>query len=66
MALLNVLVVNAGSASLKLALVDEDGSAQTVASLEEAPADVEAVGHRVVHGGDRFREPVLILSLIHI
>ena len=60
MALLNVLVVNAGSTSLKLALVDEDGRSQTVASLEEAPADVEAVGHRVVHGGDRFREPVLI------
>ena len=60
MALLNVLVVNAGSTSLKLAIVDEDGNAQTVASLEEAPADVAAVGHRVVHGGDRFREPVLI------
>ena len=60
MALLRVLVVNAGSTSLKLALVDEDGDAQTVASLEEAPADVDAVGHRVVHGGDRFREPVLI------
>jgi len=31
-----------------------------VASLEGAPADVDAVGHRVVHGGDRFREPVPI------
>ena len=60
MALLNVLVVNAGSTSLKLALVDEHGNAQAVASVEEASADVEAVGHRVVHGGDRFREPVLI------
>jgi acetate kinase len=56
----NVLVVNAGSTSLKLALVDEAGIAQTLASLEDATADVEAVGHRVVHGGDRFREPVLI------
>ena len=60
MALLNVLVVNAGSTSLKLALVDKDGSAQTLASLEEAPADVDAVGHRVVHGGERFLDPVLI------
>lgn len=60
MALLNVLVVNAGSTSLKLALVDEDGNARPLASLEEAPTDVEAVGHRVVHGSDRFREPVLI------
>ena len=58
LAVLNVLVVNAGSTSLKLSLVDEDGSAQPVASLEEAPAEVDAVGHRVVHGGDRFREPV--------
>ena len=31
-----------------------------MASLEEAPDGVDAVGHRVVHGGDRFREPVLI------
>jgi acetate kinase len=31
-----------------------------VASLEETPDGVDAVGHRVVHGGDRFREPVLI------
>lgn len=31
-----------------------------MASLEEAPAGVDAVGHRVVHGGNRFREPVLI------
>ncbi len=31
-----------------------------MASIEEVPADVEAVGHRVVHGGDRFRAPVLI------
>jgi len=59
-AVLNVLVVNAGSTSLKLALVDEGGSAQTLASLEEAPADVDAVGHRVVHGGERFLDPVLI------
>ena len=60
MALLNVLVVNAGSTSLKLSLVDDAGGARPVASLEEAPADVQAVGHRVVHGGARFREPVLI------
>jgi acetate kinase len=28
--------------------------------LSAAPADLEAVAHRVVHGGTRFREPVLI------
>jgi len=55
-----VLVVNAGSTSLKLAVVDQDGTTETVASLAEAPADVAAVGHRIVHGGLRFREPVLL------
>lgn len=59
MAGLRVLVVNAGSTSLKLSAVEEDDSAEPVASLAEAP-DVAAVAHRVVHGGARFREPVVI------
>jgi acetate kinase len=45
---------------LKLSLVEADGTASTVASLAAAPRDVEAVAHRVVHGGERFREPVVI------
>jgi acetate kinase len=53
--LLSVLTVNAGSTSLKLCLVDGDDS-QPVDGFE--PAD--AVGHRVVHGGPRYTEPVLI------
>jgi acetate kinase len=56
---LRVLVVNAGSTSLKLSAVAEDDSSEPVASLEEAP-EVAAVAHRVVHGGARFREPVVI------
>jgi acetate kinase len=40
--------------------VSRDGSAEPVASLAAAPRDVEAVAHRVVHGGPRFREPVVI------
>jgi acetate kinase len=56
---LTVLVVNAGSTSLKLSAVEEDDFAQPVASLAEAPS-VAAVAHRIVHGGDRFREPVVI------
>jgi acetate kinase len=55
-----VLVVNAGSTSLKLSLVGLDGSSEPVASLAAAPRDVEVVAHRVVHGGERFREPVAI------
>ena len=37
-----------------------DDAAEPVASLEKPPLDVAAVGHRVVHGGSRFQEPVEI------
>jgi acetate kinase len=70
-----VLVVNAGSSSLKLRLVDADDS--VVASLDLAAeegrvdeahlevrldelAAADAIGHRVVHGGTRFTAPVVI------
>jgi acetate kinase len=55
-----VLVVNAGSTSLKLSLVGPDDGGEPVESLEAAPPGVLGVGHRVVHGGARFREPVLV------
>jgi acetate kinase len=69
-----VLVVNAGSTSTKFAVVaanDEvEWSCETgpgipamARALDEARAalhDVGAVGHRVVHGGARFVEPVVI------
>jgi acetate kinase len=58
--LTSVLVVNAGSTSLKLSAVDEAGLSRTLASLEDAPDDIVAVGHRVVHGGPAFRVPVLL------
>jgi acetate kinase len=58
--LTNVLVVNAGSTSFKLTLVGDDDDARTVESLERAPAETDAVGHRIVHGGERFHEPALI------
>ncbi|MGZ6708108.1 MAG: acetate/propionate family kinase [Solirubrobacteraceae bacterium] len=71
---MRVLVVNAGSSSLKLALLgsgdellarrdlpprrDAAGAGALAAALAELPAP-DAVGHRVVHGGER-RAPVLI------
>jgi acetate kinase len=55
-----ILVVNAGSTSLKLSAVAEDGSTEQVGSLDALPDGVRAVAHRVVHGGERFREPVVI------
>jgi acetate kinase len=51
-----ILVVNAGSTSLKLSLVDEHDRSQVIEDFTSA----DAVGHRVVHGGDRFREPVVL------
>ena len=55
-----ILVVNAGSTSLKLSSVEADGSTTTLESLDVVPAEVAAVAHRIVHGGARFREPVLV------
>ncbi|MCO5996750.1 acetate/propionate family kinase [Actinoallomurus rhizosphaericola] len=60
---MRVLVVNAGSSSLKLSLLDADDTVlATLGSLEEL-ADLpapDAIGHRIVHGGREFIEPVLI------
>ncbi|MGH3049553.1 MAG: acetate/propionate family kinase, partial [Gaiellaceae bacterium] len=71
------LTVNAGSSSLKLALLD-DGSEKPLVEQElDAPAatvdpdqlrealsgqlgDADCVAHRVVHGGERFREAVIV------
>jgi acetate kinase len=55
---LDVLVVNAGSTSLKLHVVADDDTSRIVESYEAA--DVGAVGHRIVHGGARFKAPVVI------
>ena len=51
-----MLVVNAGSETLKLSLVDEGGRTEPVNEFVAA----DAVGHRIVHGGERFRDPVLV------
>jgi acetate kinase len=70
---LRVLVVNAGSSSLKLRVLEDDDSivasrdlpapraAVDEAELGEALTKlgaVNAVGHRIVHGGERFNGPV--------
>jgi acetate kinase len=70
--LTQILVVNAGSSSLKLrVLSDADevtGSADLppellkgdIKAAIEGFGEVHAVGHRIVHGGDEFSGPVLI------
>jgi acetate kinase len=67
-----VLVVNAGSSSLKLSALDGDDAVwSTSLGAEQLDADavrdavrgageLDAVGHRIVHGGSEFVEPVRI------
>ncbi|MGZ8716221.1 MAG: acetate/propionate family kinase [Gaiellaceae bacterium] len=55
-----ILVVNAGSTSLKLSIVDAADTSRRVDSFEQAGHEVEAVAHRVVHGGERFSDPVVL------
>jgi acetate kinase len=73
---MRLLVVNAGSSSLKLSLLDAHdrvvasrtlhtpGAKLDRSALQEALrgdlAGAEAVGHRIVHGGQRFREAVVV------
>ena len=62
----SVLVVNAGSTSLKLHLVSGDGDSARVRDLDDVdPAGVECVAHRVVHGGGLFRAPVVVDDGVH-
>jgi acetate kinase len=57
----SILVVNAGSTSLKLSLVADDERATPVVALEDVDTrEVAAVAHRVVHGGSRFRNAAVI------
>jgi acetate kinase len=56
-----VLVVNAGSTSIKLHLVVESGESEAIDELDAVDEEsIEAVAHRVVHGGPVFRDPVAI------
>ena len=62
----DVLVVNAGSTGLKLHVVPENEESRPVESIEAVDAGrLAAVAHRVVHGGPRFREPVLLDAAVH-
>jgi acetate kinase len=40
--------------------VDGAGRAETIDSLDDVPPSVDAVGHRIVHGGGVFRDPVRV------
>jgi acetate kinase len=71
-----VLVVNAGSSTIKLALLDGDDTtlaerelaapraavdpAELRRALSEGVGNADVVGHRIVHGGERYRGAVRI------
>lgn len=64
---MRVLVVNAGSSSLKLAVVGpgdeavaEPGAEEDAVAFASRAGPVDAVGHRVVHGGPRYRSAVVV------
>ena len=77
---LKILVLNAGSSSLKFDLFEAEterklcgGVIERVENMSEAlgavfaqigAVEISAVGHRVVHGGDLFRESVVIDSRV--
>jgi acetate kinase len=70
---MRILVLNSGSSSIKYRLLDPPRSEALAGGLIEEVTDhreglhrivsglgIQAVGHRVVHGGDLFREPLLL------
>ena len=77
---LRILTVNAGSSSVKLSVV-EDGDVTTLSTSTGAPGDdavadlrdfvsradrLDAVGHRLVHGGDLFTAPVIVTDSVRM
>jgi acetate kinase len=57
---MRILAVNAGSSSLKVDVVADGVVEASYDDLPSAPPEVDAVGHRIVHGGHEFTEPVVI------
>jgi acetate kinase len=77
---MDVLVVNAGSSSLKLSLLnpadkvladtevehwDSGGPPAALTSFLDGLTGVDAVGHRVVHGGPHLAAPAVIDASVH-
>jgi acetate kinase len=73
--LMATLVVNAGSSNVKLSVVDDAGhrvaestfdrhgahlDPEALRRLVEEGRPIDAVGHRIVHGGTEFSQPVLV------
>ena len=76
---MRVLVVNAGSSSLKLTRLDSEGAVTAATTVQHWQGEgqleplgkfladcgpVDAVGHRVVHGGPRHTDPVVVDDML--
>jgi acetate kinase len=76
---MRLLVVNAGSSSLKLTRLHQDGTVTAATTVQHWQGEesleplrdfldgcgaVDAVGHRVVHGGSRHTRPVVVDDLL--
>jgi acetate kinase len=57
---MRVLVVNAGSSSLKVDIVDNGHTVSSYSGLPDTAPRVDAVGHRIVHGGPDLADPVVV------
>ncbi len=73
-------MLNSGSATIKYRLLDLTRSAAVAGGMVEEMGDhrdglnrivtslsgqqIDAIGHRVVHGGDRFREPLVLTDSV--
>jgi len=57
---MRVLVVNAGSSSWKVDIVDDGRTVTSYDKLPDIAPEVDAVGHRIVHGGPDLVEPVVV------
>jgi len=55
-----VLIVNAGSSSLKVNIVEDGEAVESLYGLPAVAPMVDAVGHRIVHGGPDLVDPVMI------
>lgn len=67
---MRILVVNAGSSSLKLRVIGDDDELESaaddiaIASFIADVGPIDAIGHRVVHGGPDYQSAVLITDKV--
>ncbi len=61
-----IFVLNSGSQSIKWALFSKEEKRGEISGFKDLkiPKEVKKIGHRVVHGGNEFKKPVLITKSV--